>query len=80
MEALQETNRVLEGEYRMVSSEMALLEEDRSALNHDIDALINTFAVVDQIEKDVRQTEENIDLIFKAINSLSMSRPTKIRR
>ena len=64
----------------MVSSEMQLLEADRSALNHDIDALINTFAVVDQIEKDVKQTEENIDLIFKTLNGLSMFSVNQIRK
>ena len=53
---MQEINKVLEQEYRMLASEMGLLEEDRSALNHDIDALINTFAVVDQVEHSVKQT------------------------
>lgn len=39
---------------------MKMLKEDSNTLNQDIDAFINTFSTIDEVEKNIERTEENI--------------------
>jgi len=41
---------------------------------------MNVFSIVDLIEKDITQTEVNIDLIFRAINKISKYWFIKIKK
>jgi hypothetical protein len=71
MDFLKEANHVIAADYRAVETEMESMREDQGRLNHQIDALINSFSMVDAIEAEVARTEANIDLIGKAVNRLS---------
>jgi hypothetical protein len=56
MEALTEANRVIAQEYKGIEKDMESLREDKGQLNHEIDALISSFSVIDTIENDISQT------------------------
>ena len=49
---------------------MKMLKEDSNTLNQDIDAFINTFSTIDEVEKNIEKTEENIEVIYVAIKNL----------
>ena len=68
-----QVNEAVVKEYQSIEQDIDLLKGDTNELNQDIDTFINTFSVIDQIEKDVTSTEENIELIFKTIQALSSS-------
>ena len=55
-----QVNEAVVKEYQSIEQDINLLKGDTNELNQDIDTFINTFSVIDQIEKDVANTEENI--------------------
>jgi len=46
------------------------LGSEYTNLNQDIDNFINTFNIMEDIENNIKTTEQNIDIIFKTINTL----------
>lgn len=39
-------------------------------LNQEIDSFINTFNVIDDVQHDIKKTQDNIEVIFKMINDM----------
>lgn len=57
-----------------------MAKSDQAKLSSQVDGIMNVFNMVDLIEKDITQTQGNIDLIFRAINKISKDSVIKIKR
>ncbi len=57
-----------------------MAKSDQSKLSSQADNIMNVFSIVDLIDKDITQTQGNIDLIFRAINKISKNCFIKIKK
>lgn len=57
-----------------------MAKSDQAKLSSQVDGIMNVFNMVDLIEKDITQTQGNIDLIFRAINKISKDSFIKIKK
>lgn len=67
-------NETIDKEYSVIEQEINGLKGDSHNLNQEIDSFINTFGVIDDIEMDVKKTEDNIEVIFKSIHGIRKSK------